>query len=215
MKLYGNDFSPNSNKARFGLNAMGVDYEFQTVNLAGGEQRTEAFTSINPVGRVPALVDGDFMIFESNAILRYVAEKIKSPLYPQELKKHALVNQWLDFCSIHIGGAMTKMYFNTIIYKFVNAQRDENSYNEGRKFLTDFCKIIEGQLSKGAYVCGGELTLADIGLLALLDPCEVVGFDLAAFPKIAAWRKTLQAQAFYQKVFPSFAEFLGAAMAKV
>ena len=215
MKLYGNDFSPNSSKVRFAANLMGIDYEFQTVDLAGGEQRTEAFRKITPVGRVPVLVDGDFIIFESNSIMRYLALKVESPLYPKDLKKRCLVDQWLDFSAIHMSaGAMSKIFFNTIVYKFINGTKDENSLKEGRQFLTNYLSIIETQLSHGPYVGGADLSLADLSILAILDPCEVVDFDLAAFPKVVAWRKKLQAQPFYQKVYPSFTEFLGKIMQK-
>ena len=215
MKLYGNDFSPNSTKVRFAANAIGIAYEFQTVDLAGGEQRTEAFRKIAPVGRIPVLVDGDFVIFESNTIMRYLAQKTESPLYPKDIKKRCLVDQWLDFSAIHMSaGAMSKIFFNTIVYKFINGTKDENSLKEGRQFLTNYLGIIEMQLSKGPYVSGAEMSLADLSVLAILDPCEVVEVDLAAFAKVVAWRKKLQAQPFYQKVYPSFAEFLGKAMQK-
>src|SRR4051812_34618856 len=102
MKLYGNNFSFNSNKVRFAANAMGLNYEFQSVDLAAGEQRTPEFLKINPTGRIPCLQDGGFVVFESNTIMRYLAEKNNSPLYPKELEKRTIVNQWLDFGSIHI-----------------------------------------------------------------------------------------------------------------
>lgn len=215
MKLYGNDFSFNSTKVRFAANAMGIPYEFQSVDLAGGEQRTEAFRKITPVGRIPVLVDGDFIIFESNSIMRYLAQKTDSHYYPRDLKKRCLVDQWLDFSVIHISaGAMSKIFFNTIVYKFINGTKDENSLKEGRQFLTNYLGIIEMQFGNGSHVCGNALSLADFSVLATLDPCEVVGFDLTPFPKIVAWRKKLQTQPFYQKVYPSFSEFLSRIMQK-
>lgn len=214
IKLYGNNFSYNCNKVRFALNAMSIEYEFQLIDLAAGEQRAESFLKVNPVGRVPALVDGDFVIFESNAIMRYLAEKTNSPLYPKDIKNHSVVNQWLDFGSIHVGGAMTKIFYNTIVYKFVNGTKDEVSLSEGRLFLANFLKIIDNQLSQKPYLCGQELTLADINLLAILDPSEVTSSDISSFSKVVAWRKKLQAQDFYQKVFPSFTEFFTQATLK-
>ncbi len=204
MKLYGNDFSPNSNKVRFALGAMNIEYEFQSVNLAAGEQRAESFTKINPVGRIPVLVDGDFTIFESNAIVRYLAEKSGSFLYPKDLESHSLVNQWLDFASIHLGtGAMGKVFFNTIIYKFLNVPRDENSLKEGRQFLANYTQVIETQLSQTPYIAGSEISIADLNILAILDPAEIVNFDLSAYPKVLAWRTALQKKEFYKKVFPN------------
>lgn len=215
MKIYGNDFSPNSNKVRFAANAMGIDYEFHSVNLGAGEQRQEAFLKINPAGRVPALVDGDFRMFESNAIMRYMAGKTVSPLYPQDLQTRSLVDQWLDFGSIHMGaGGMGKIFFNTIVYKFTNGTKDENSLREGRQFLNQYMKFLELQLSGGAYICGEEMTLADINILAVLDPCEVVHFDLSPYPKVATWRVGLQQESFYTKVFPTYTEFVTRVLAQ-
>lgn len=216
MKLYGNDFSFNSTKVRFAANAMGIHYEFQTVNLAGGEQRTEAFRKITPVGRIPVLVDGDYTIFESNSIMRYLAQKTGSSFYPKDIKKRCLVDQWLDFTAVHVGaGAMSKIFFNTIIYKFINVPQDARSLEEGRQFLTNYLGILEAELGKGAYIAGDELSLADFGVLATLDPSEAVGFDLFSFPKIMEWRKKLQQKPFYQNVYPSFGEFLSRAVQKV
>lgn len=208
MKLYGNNFSFNSNKVRFALNAMKLPYVFESVDLAAGQQRQPAFLKVNPVGRIPVLVDGPFTVFESNAIIRYLAEKTGSPLYPKSLEGRTLINQWLDFCSIHVGGAVGKIFFNTIVYKFLNAPKDENSLKEGRQFLNNFLAIIDAQLAKGPFLCGNEMSLADINLLAVLDPAEVTGSDLSAYPKVVAWRKKMQTQDFYTQVFPSFTEFM-------
>lgn len=203
MKIYGNKFSPNGNKVLFAANAMNIAYEYQEINLAAGEQRQDWFLKINPIGRIPALVDGDFTIIESNSIMRYMAEKTASPLYPNDIKKRNIVNQWLDFISIHVGaGAMTKIFFNVVVYKLVNAEKDERSLKEGRQFLQKYLQILDKQLTNGKYICGNDMSLADLNLLAILDSAEIVEVDLSAFPKVAEWRKRLQSQEFYRKVFP-------------
>ncbi len=214
MKLYGNNFSFNSNKVRFAANAMGIQYEFQTVDLAGGDQRKPEFLKINPSGRIPCLHNGDFVVYESNTIMRYLAETTNSPLYPKDIEKRTIVNQWLDFGSIHLGGAMGKIFFNTLVYKFVGGTVDERSLSEGRQFLANHLKLVENQLGKTAFVTGEVMTLADFNILAILDPTEVTGSDISAYPKVVAWRKKLQAQDFYQKVYSSFADFVNGAMQK-
>lgn len=208
MKLYGNNFSFNSNKIRFVLNYLGLDHEFQAVDLAAGEQRKESFLKLNPIGKVPVLVDGDYNLAESNAIIRYLAEKTNSALYPADLKKRSIVNQWLDFGSIHMGIAVGKILFNTFIYKMVNAPKDETSLNDGRNFLTNYLKVVDAQLKQGQYICGNEITLADFTILSVLDPCEALGFDLSSYPNVVAWRKKLQAQSFYQKVYTSYTDYV-------
>lgn len=148
--------------------------------------------------------------------MRYLAEKTGSPFYPQDLKKRSLVSQWLDFGSIHISAmSMSKVFFNTVVYKLVKVEKNENLLKEGRQLLGNFLKIIEAQLDKGKYICGAEMTLADINLLAILDPCEGTGFDLGMFPNVMAWREELQAQDFYRTVFPeTYTGFLEAVLQK-
>ncbi len=208
MKLYGNNFTYNSNKVRFAANAMGVAYEFQSIDLGSGEQRKPEFLKVNALGRIPVLSDGTFTIAESNTIMRYLAGKTNSKLYPQELQKRVIVDQWLDFGSIHLGAAMGKMLFNTFIYKMVGAEKDIKSLEEGRGFLNTNLGAVESQLRSTPYITGQELSLADFNILAIIDPAESVGFDLSVFPKVVAWRKNLQAQDFYKKVFSSYTDYL-------
>jgi glutathione S-transferase len=213
MKLYGHNFSFNSNKIQFVANYLGLNYEFQTVDLAAGEQRQEWFVKLNPIGKIPVLVDGDYNLAESNAIIRYLAEKNNSALYPSDLKKRSTVNQWMDFGSIHMGMAVGKILFNTFIYKMVNVPKDETSLNDGRTFLTNYLKVIDAQLKQGQYICGNELSLADFTILAVLDPCESVGFDLSPYANVVAWRTKLQAKDFYKKVFSSYTDFVNSIFA--
>ena len=97
MKLYG--FPPTrSIRVLWTLRELGVDFEFVNVNLMAGENRHAAFLSVNPAGKLPALVDGDFVLTESVAIVLYLAEKYpKGGLLPAKLEGRAEVNRWLLF----------------------------------------------------------------------------------------------------------------------
>ncbi len=99
MKLY--EFAPTrSIRVRWMLQELGVDFEAVTVNLAAGEHRRPEFLKINPAGKVPVLVDGDFVLTESVAIVLYLAEKyFHKGLLPTELKQKAQVNRWLLFAA--------------------------------------------------------------------------------------------------------------------
>ncbi len=198
--LYGMDLSNNVSKVKFAANIMNLKYDFKQVNLMAGENKTPEFLAINPVGRIPAIREGDFTLFESNAIIKYLADSNNSPLYPRDPKKRALIDQWIDFSSIHVQAALNRIFFNRIIYKMMNVPKDENSLAEGIKFVAQFLPIIDKQLAQSRYLAGNELTLADIDLLAILEPCEAVSVDLSAYSKIVAWRKGLQQNAWYQTV---------------
>jgi len=213
LTIYGFDFSSPANKVRFAANAMGLAYTYRTVNLMAGEQKTPEFLKLNPIGRVPAIDDDGFKVFESGTIIKYLAQKNNSPLYPKDLQKRTMVDQWMDFANIHVGPALARITFNRVMYKFINAEKDERSLNDGIKFLGQFLPLLEKQLKENKYLAGSEMTLADINLLAVLDPCELSSVDLSSYPALNAWRKNLKSQSFYTKVHNSLEETLNNMMA--
>ena len=199
LTIYGFDFSSPANKVRFAANAMGLQYEYKRVNLFTGEQKSPEFLKLNPVGRVPAIDDNGFKVFESAAIIRYLAQKNNSPLYPQDLQKRTIVDQWIVFANLHVATALARVTFNRVMYKFLNTEKDERSLNDGIKFLGQFLPTVEKQLKENKFLAGSEMTLADINLLAVLDPIELSSVDLSAYPSIVNWRKNLRSQSFYTK----------------
>jgi len=213
LTIFGFDFSSPSNKVRFAANAMGIPYEYKQVNLLAGEQKTPEFLKLNPVGRVPAIDDNGFKVFESAAIIKYLADKNNSPLYPKDLQKRTIVDQWIDFANIHVSAALARVTFNRVMYKMLNVEKDERSLADGIKFLGNFLPAIEKQLKENKYLAGNDMTLADINLLAVLDPAEMSSVDLSVYPSIYNWRKNLKTQAFYKKCHNSLEEVFQAAMA--
>jgi glutathione S-transferase len=208
LTLYGFEVSVHTNKVRFAANALGLSYEFKRVNLLAGEHKTESHLKLHPAGKVPVIQDGDFVLFESNAIMRYLAEKESSHLYPKDLRRRALVDQWIDFSALHIGIPMARVFVNRVAYKALKVEPDERAINEGLAFLQRFLPVAEAQLGKNGFLAGPEMTLADICLLAHMDPAEVSSVDLSAYPRLRQWQRDLQAKEFYQKCFPSFTQML-------
>jgi glutathione S-transferase len=206
LTIYGFNFSSPSNKVRFTANALGITYDYKQVNLMAGEQKSPEFLKINPAGRVPAIDDNGFKIFESTAIIKYLADKNNSPLYPKDLQKRAVVDQWIDFSNIHVQAAINRITFNRVMYKFLNVSIDERSLNDGLKFVGQFLPMLEKQLKENKYLAGSEMTLADINLLAVLDPAEMSSIDLSAYPSLIAWRKNLKNQSFYKQCHNSLEE---------
>ena len=206
LTIFGFDFSSPANKVRFAANAMGLQYEYKRVNLFAGEQKTPEFLKLNPVGRVPAIDDNGFKVFESAAIIKYLADKNNSSLYPKDVQKRAIVDEWIDFANLHVATALQRVTFNRAMYKMLNVEKDERSLADGIKFLGNFLPLIEKQLKENKFLAGGEMTLADINLLAVLDPAELSSVDLSVYPSISNWRKNLRAQSFYTKCHNSLEE---------
>lgn len=208
LTIYGNDISAPSNKVRFVANLLEIPYLYEHLDLGAGEQRKAEYLMVNPVGKVPAIVDDGFQLFESNAIIKYLADKHDSDLYPRDLQARAVVDQWMDFISLHISLAFSKIFFNRLLAPMRKIPVDENSLAEGLKMLAVHLPIVEEQLTRFAFVVGPNMTLADINLLAILDPAEVVGVDLSVYPHLTKWRHHLQKSDFYQACYPSYAQAL-------
>jgi glutathione S-transferase len=206
IKLYGNRFSPPSNKVEMCLNQLGIEYEFVFVDLLNGEQRKPEFLALTSFGKVPFLVDGNFKLSESNAIMKYLCRKAKSDLYPSGLEEQAEVDKWCDFISMHLAMAYGKVIFNKMIASKMGSEPDERSMKEGYEFLSKYFPLIEEKLNKTKFMAGDEMTIADILLVATIDPSEMIEVDLKAYPKLIALRNSLKSQSFYQKVHKVYGE---------
>jgi glutathione S-transferase len=211
LKIYGSDLSSPANKVRFVANYLGLKYDYIVVKLREGEHQKPEFLKVNPVGKIPAIDDDGFAIFESNAICRYLADKSNSPIYPKALKERAVVDEWLDFGSMHVGLAVSKIVYNRIFAPMRKVEVDERSIKEGLEFLSRFLPIVDNQLVKNKYIVGNHITLADFNILAGLDPVEAASIDIAPYKNIVQWRSELKKQSFYTQCHKEYGEALKAA----
>lgn len=208
LKFYGADLSSPANKVRFVLHALGREYEYIRVRIKEKENRTESFLKLHPAGKIPVIDDEGFVLFESDVIIKYLAKKAASDLYPQEVNQQAIVDQWMSFVSVHINAAMGRVLFNRVFAPFAKVAVDERSLQDGETFLKKFLPIVDSQLSQYAFLVGDNLSLADMTLLATLDPAEICGIDLSVYKNISLWRQKAQAQEYYTKCYQRYGEVL-------
>lgn len=205
MKIYGHFMSPPANFVRLTLSAAGVAHEYHHVELSKGETRTPEYRAINPYGKVPALVDGDLKLAESCAISRYIAAKAKSDLYPDDIKQRAVIDQWMDFAAHHVRTNMGKVLFNRMFAPMMGAPTDEKAIKDGLDALGTNVPMVEEQLSKSRYLAQGRLTIADIAMIAAMEPFETIGYSLDPFPNVKKWREGIMSEAWYKKVHAGYA----------
>jgi len=215
LKIYGIDPSTWTNAVRFTANALGLDYEFVRLDLASGEGQKPEYLAIHPAGKIPAIDDDGFTLFESGAIQRYLAARAGSPLYPSGLQQRALVDQWSLFAANHIGNGMGKVLFNRVIHELFDAPSNQAELEEGLGYLDRFLPIVDAQLGRSTHLAAEDLTIADLVLMAWLDPAEVAAVDLAPYANISAWRSRLQQEAFYTACYPSYTEMFQAVTARM
>ncbi len=186
--IYGNKKSENCSKVDYVARYLKLDFEYKELDFEK-DLKTQDYLKIHPAGKVPAVDDEGFVVFESNTICRYLCEKVKSDLYPEDLKRRTLVNQWMDFTSTQVSEALGRIFFG----------KDEAVKEDGLKALTRFLPILERELEKHTYLVGESLTLADIVLLASLRYLEYTKVILSEYPALEKWRKNMQ-------TIPSFKE---------
>lgn len=208
LTIYGSDLSGPAIKVRLTASILGLDYKWQIVNLREGEQKQEWFLKINPVGKIPAIDDEGFCLFESNAICKYLCDKHNSPLYPKDVKKRAIIEQWIEYVSVHIGANFIPIVYNRLFAQRIGKPVNEKAISDGEEFLKQYFPLIEKQFTQHPYIVSQEMSLADIILLALLEPAEMARIDLGAYPKLSAWRAGLKKQFFYTKCYKEYGAML-------
>ncbi|MGF1544505.1 MAG: glutathione S-transferase family protein [Parvularculaceae bacterium] len=211
MKLYGHFMSAPSNQARLSASAIGVDVEYVHVDLTQGDQRKPEHLAVNPFGKVPALEDDGFRLSESGAISRYLAARENSPLYPADPQRRAVVDQWMDCASIHVRMNMGKILFNQVFAPLLGRESDPASIEEGRQFLAGLLPVIDERLAGTAHLCGDAPTLADIAMLAAVEPFDMIAVSFDPYPNVEKWRDALMATDWYRAVHDHYGAELKAA----
>jgi glutathione S-transferase len=167
MKLYG--FPPTrSIRVLWTLRELGVDFEFVNVNLMAGENRSPAFLALNPAGKVPVLVDGDFVLTESVAIVLYLAEKYpQEGLLPAGLEARAQVNHWLLFTATELEQPLWRIARHTAIYP--EDKRLPAEVPLASQDFRDMAAVMEEHMKARQYLVGDTVTVADLVAAYTLD----------------------------------------------
>ncbi len=188
--------TPNGHKISIALEELGLAYNLHTLNLGEGEQKQPAFLKLNPNGRIPAIVDTDnkdFAVFESGAILLYLAEKT-GKLLPADANKRSQVIQWLMF---QMGGVGPMMGQANVWFRYWNETYQpaiDRYQNESRRLF----EVLESQLEGRDYLVD-ELSIADIATWPWVRIYFWSGVSLDGLPNLTAWLARLAARPAFEK----------------
>ena len=192
MRLYDFPFSPNCRKVRAVAYELGVTFEHVPVDLLEGEQRSPAFLARNPNGRVPVLEDGGLVLWESTAIIRYLAAG--TALIPTGRRAAAEVDRWIAWQLAHLGPAMSKVAFERIVKRLTRKGTPDPALIEaGTADFAAMTAILDGALAGKEYVAG-PLSIADFALAAHYSLASACGLDLAPFSRVASWLDRMAAR---------------------
>lgn len=200
IKLYG---SPRSRAARamWMLAECGVPYEQDDLAGLEGEAKTAAITRVNPIGKMPALEDGDVRLFESMAINLYLARKYGGKLWPAGEDDQARAIAWSIFCMTELEPHMVQLFFERMIRK--ENERNPDNFRKHWDDLQRPLRALESQLSGRDYVLGSAFSVADLNLASCFTMLNIIKPDLSAYPRIERWLAACYARPAYLKSRPA------------
>lgn len=173
--------TPNGWKISIALEEMGLPYEVRVIDFATTEQKADWYVKLNPNGRIPTLVDDGFALFESGAILIYLAEKTGKFL-PREVRARSQVIQWLMFQMSAIGPMMGQA--NVFLRYF--PEKIQAAIDRYQREVTRLFGVLDRQLADHEFICG-EYSIADMALWPWVSGYEWSGVSVEAFANLQRW----------------------------
>lgn len=196
------------------LEEVGANYEPVLVDTKVGEQRSPSYLAINPMGKIPALVDGTLTLWESNAIGWYAAEKHGTAgLIPSTSELRATMLKWLFFQTAHVSPACASIFRHEhpLVREQWNVPPNPQDISHGQKELARYLPVLESALASASYLAGA-LSLADLAYAPHLHLIAEAGFDFTPYPAIERWLDGLRARGAWRRTIDrAFAEGLTAA----
>lgn len=188
MKLHVVYGSPNSRKVLAVVHHLGLKLEIQDHDLFAGGLRTAEYQALNPNARVPTLEDGGFVLWESNAIIQYLAEKAgDEKLYPRQPRARADLLRWLIWEQAHFNSAFGTLAFETVAKPRHGLQTDHAAVALAQKALARCAPVLEQRMDGRAFLLGDEVTLADYAMIPLESYRALVPFDWSPYTALNAY----------------------------
>lgn len=180
IKLY-TAATPNGWKISIALEEMGLPYEVRVIDFATLEQKADWYVKLNPNGRIPTLDDDGFILFESGAILIYLAEKTGKFL-PKDVHGRSRVLQWLMFQMSGIGPMMGQA---NVFFRYF-PEKIQPVIDRYQREVTRLFGVLDRQLASHEYI-GGDYSIADMALWPWVSGYEWSGVSVTEFPNLQRW----------------------------
>ncbi len=189
MKFYFNPLSPNVRRVRLTAAVLGITLDEKKLDFAKGEHKTPEFLAINPNGAVPTLVDGDYVLTESRAIMQYLAsKKPEAGLLPRDEAARADVTRWQFWDAAHYSPALAALAFERILKGMLGlGDPDNGKIQDALTNIRRFSAVLDKRLDGKQYIVGNALTLADLTIASSLMYAKQAEAPLAEFPHVQAW----------------------------
>lgn len=201
MRLYHHPFSFNSRRAVMTALHLRAPVELVFVDLQKGEQRQPQFLELNPNHRVPVLEDDGFVLWESHAIMQYLADKTpRQTLYPAETRARADTNRWLFWSAQHFSPAIGILNWEHVVKGILGlGAADPAEVRRGEGLVREFAGILDAHLGRCGWISGDGLSLADIAIAAPLSTAVPARLPIGELTHLQRWFAQMQALEVWKK----------------
>jgi glutathione S-transferase len=197
LKIYGRNTSSNVQKAMWGVGELNLKYERLDVGGGFGKNKEPDYLAMNPNGLVPTLVEGDFILWESNSIVRYLARAYGAgTLEPSDPKQIARASQWMDWQLSVVGPAIFQAFWGLI--RTPAEKRDMAAIAESQRKTTEAMKMLDTQLGRTAYVAGDAFSMGDIPVGVMAYRFRQLCPERPNMPNLERWFAAIEKRPAFQ-----------------
>jgi glutathione S-transferase len=204
MKLHMHPISSTSRPVMLLIEIAAIPVDQVVVDLMKGEHQGPAFSALNPNRQVPVLEDDGFVMTESSAIMKYLADKANSPLYPKDLKQRARVNERMDWFNTNFYRDWAYNMIYPQLFPHHKRATDEHTnatIEWGKSRSAAALKLLdESLLGSNEFVCGSTMTIADLFGAQFVCLGDVVRTDYSRYPNVKRWIAKMKALPAWKKV---------------
>lgn len=202
MKLYYFE-TPNARKPCAVAKYLQSPVEFVRLDLTRNEQKTADFLTINPNGRVPALEDNGFKLWESHAIMCYLSRKAGSDLWPSDGIEQIDILRWLNWDTAHFSRHAGRLFFQRYLKPHVGlGAPDPSEIEDATGFFKTFAGVLNKHLTGRDTIVGDHLTVADFAIASMLPYAKEAELPLEPFPEVRRWHEGMMAMPAWRDPFP-------------
>ncbi len=205
LTIHGRTTSSNVQAVMWLIGELGLPHKRLDVGGVFGGNRSPEFLAMNPMGRIPVIEDRDVVLFESQAILRYLAAKHHAEtLWPTDPATRGPIDQWMEWCKVNVVPVATYKVFWQLI-RTSATDRDDNIVSQGISELKSLMTIANAQIARHGWLAGPQMSLADISFGTTLYRYFTVPFERANLPNLRAYYDRLCTRpAYAEHVMVSF-----------
>ena len=196
IKIYGSHRS-SGGRCYITLEECGLKYETVNIDMRAGQHKSPEYMKLNPNGKVPTMVDGDFVLWESMAIDRYLVEKYKPELLGPTIEDRALIEQWTIWAIAELQPPLIDLLIQMAFVP--EPKRDLALIEKSRAKLPGKLEVLDGALRNREYMVANYFSLADINVASVANIGMSLGIDYSNYASLTNWLSKMKARPSFKK----------------